>query len=544
MAASKPETKQFKTKQFKMNQFKMNQFKMNQFIINPFRKKISSGVFSAIVSVVTLLMFHFPFFRVVTENVESGFNGVVIVVSLALLMLAINFFACSLLLYLCRFAGKLILALSFIGNAVTLYFINTYDVLVDDTMMGNVFNTNFSEATLYWSGSALLYILLLGVIPAAVILLVRLDYGSFKTLLVRSGLSLALALVIGFGNITNWPWVDNNSTVAGSLLMPWSYVVNAIRYQSARHKAEKEEILLPDVSNLSEEKDVVVLVIGESARRGNFSLYGYPRNTNPELAKVDGLKLYNARSNATYTTAGVKAILDYKDTDKLYEILPNYLYRNGVDVCWRSSNWGQSTLRVGTYQDNVALAALSESAGQQDVNPAYDEVLLYGLKEYIQSSDSSKVLVVLHTSTSHGPDYNTRYPSEYRAFLPVSSSVEMSKVPREEILNSYDNSILYTDHILSRIINELKEIEDRKCCMIYISDHGESLGENNLYMHGVPISIAPREQVEIPFVVWSSDPEQEYRDFAEIDQHFVFHSVMHFLGVDSPVYNPDFDIFK
>lgn len=502
------------------------------------KRKIKLTVFSAIISVATLLLFHLPFFRHALKNVESGFNGTIIIASLSVLMLAVNFFATYLLLYLGRAVGKVLLGLSFVGDAITLYFINTYDVLVDDTMMGNVFNTNYSEATGYWGLSAFLYILLLGVLPCVIILLTRINYGSLKRFFANIGTALLIALGVGFGNMTNWPWIDNNAPVLGSLLMPWSYVVNAIRYKAAERERNREEIMLPDAVIANDEKEVMVLVIGESARRENFSLYGYSRNTNPELSQVENLKTYIADANATYTTAGVKAILDSQDSDKLYEILPNYLYRTGVDVTWRTTNWGESPLRVGRHEEGRDLSA------ESGISVEYDEVLLYKMKDIIEQTDKDKVLIVLHTSTSHGPTYNLKYPPEYEIFKPVSTSVEMSKVPRDQVLNAYDNSIVYTDHVLASIIDILKSLDGWKSCMLYVSDHGESLGENNLYMHGVPISLAPKEQIEIPFIVWSSDPSVKYRDIPKVDQHYVFHSALHFLGIDSPIYNPELDIFE
>lgn len=493
---------------------------------------------SAAVSIFTLLCFHMPFFKHVVGHVEKGFNGTLITVGLVILMLVMNFFACYLVMWLGRAVGKTIVALSFIGDAVTLYFINTYDVLIDDTMMGNVFNTNYSEATSYWSGAALLYIVLLGILPCVLLLLVRVEYGPFKRFIKSIGISLGIGAIVGFGNITNWPWVDREAPVIGSLLMPWSYTINTFRYKASERERNREEILLPDATISDEEKDVVVLVIGESARRDHFSLYGYGRQTNPLLEQVEGLKCYEANSAATYTTAGVKAILDYEDTGKLYEILPNYLYRNGVDVVWRSTNWGEPPLHIAREQKKEELSEMS------GIPVDYDELLLYDIKNLIKDSDKNKVFIVLHTSTSHGPLYSKKYPERFGVFSPVNTSVEMSKCPPEELANAYDNSIIYTDYILSTLIDELKGLDGWHSCMLYVSDHGESLGENNLYMHGVPIKLAPKEQYEIPFIVWTSEGSEKPEMEGPVSQYHVFHSVLHFLGVDSPVYKPEFDIFN
>src|SRR5690606_5835407 len=113
--------------------------------------------------------------------------------------------------------------------------------------------------------------------------------------------------------------------------------------------------------------------------------------------------------------------------------------------------------------------------------------------------------IVLHMTGSHGPSYYRRYPAEFAKFKPECRTSEFSDCTTDEIVNAYDNSILYTDHILSEIINVLKGSDDRFApAMIYMSDHGESLGEDGLYLHAAPYFIAPDVQTHIPFIAWFS----------------------------------------
>lgn len=491
-----------------------------------------------ILSAFTLAAYHIPFFRLVLDKIEGGFNGVLITAGLAVLMLALNHFFYYLVLYTGRFVGRCILGFTFVADAISLYFINSYEVLITDSMMGNVFNTQFSEASGFFSLAAVLYVLFLGVIPCIFIFAAKTDFGSFKRFMANIGLALGLAAGIAFVNIQNWPWIDRNSTELGSLLMPWSYTVNTVRFYNGEKKRNQKEILLPDAQISNDSKDVCILIIGESARRDHFSLYGYEKPTNPLLAEDDVTALI-ANSAATYTTAGVKAILDHQPTGKLYEILPNYMYRTGVDVIWRTSNWGEPPVHIEKYHTVRDLKKM-----YPDADDRYDGILLTGLKEEIMSSEKDKILVILHTNTSHGPTYNKKYPTEFERFTPVCTTVEMSKANPQELMNAYDNSVLYTDYLIHSAIEILKEIPDRRACMLYVSDHGESLGEGNLYMHGVPMSIAPKEQVEIPFIVWTSEDAAEVKELDEVGQYHVFHSVMDFLGVESPVFDEDKNIFR
>ena len=506
--------------------------------MNFFKDKIKLTALCAILSVFTLVAYHFPFFRLVLENTEGGFNGTMIVISLAILMLALNFFFYYLVLYLGRIVGKCILGFMFIADAISLYFINSYEVLITDKMMGNVFNTQFSEASGFFSLSAVLYVVFLGVLPCVYIFVQKVDYGSFRRFWANIGAGLGIALALALGHMKNWPWIDRNSTELGSLLMPWSYTVNSFRYYASVRKSNEKEILLPDARIATDSRDVCVLIIGESARRDHFSLYGYERNTNPLLAS-DDVTVLIAEAAATYTTAGVKAILDHKDVNKLYEILPNYLYRNGVDVSWRTSNWGEPPVHIEKYHKD---SDLKKRFPEED--DRYDGILLAGLKEDIMASENDKMLIVIHTNTSHGPTYFKKYPAAFERYTPVCTTVEMSKADHQELMNAYDNTILYTDWLIHSVIEILKQIPDRRCCMMYVSDHGESLGEGNLYMHGVPMSMAPAEQIEIPFIVWDSDEDTSVKELDKVGQYHVFHSVLKFLGIECPVYDENLNIFE
>lgn len=503
-----------------------------------FKDKIKLTTMCVVLSVFTVLAYHFPFFSLVLKNTEGGLNGTLIFAGLAVLMLALDFFFYYLILYVGRLVGKCILAFTFIADAITLYFINSYEVLITDKMMGNVFNTQFSEASGFFSLSAVMYVVFLGILPCVYIFARKVEYGSFKRFMANIGAGLGIVLAVALGHMKNWPWIDRNSTELGSLLMPWSYTVNTFRYYSAEKKRNAKEILLPDAEIVTDSRDVCILIIGESARRDHFSLYGYERQTNPFTAK-DSVTALIADAAATYTTAGVKAILSHEPSNKLYEILPNYMNRAGVDVTWRTSNWGEPPVHIEKYHKVKDLKARYPEADDR-----YDGILLEGLKEDILASDKAKTLVVIHTNTSHGPTYFKKYPSEFEEFTPVCTTVEMSKADTQELMNAYDNSIIYTDWLIHSVIETLKEIPDVRSCMMYVSDHGESLGENNLYMHGVPMSMAPAEQVEIPFIVWDSDENTSIKNLEKVGQYHVFHSIMNFLGIESPIYDEEKNIFE
>lgn len=493
-----------------------------------------------IISLLNFLFFHYPFFSYVFHNLNyKSFNGILLVVTLIILMVVANAVFYYLLFSISVRLGKLLAILFFIVNALAVYFVNAYGVIIDESMVGNVLNTKYEESVSFLSLKLFIYIIVLGILPGILIYKAKIVKDKLKKFLITTSLTLLFIVVLAFVNASNWLWIDKNSKQLGGLAMHWSYAVNLSLFYLHKNQENEKEILLPNATIKDTKKSVVVLVIGESARKQNFSLYGYNRNTNPLLSATPNLFHFDANSCETYTTGGIKCILEHKNTSDLYEILPNYLYRNNVEVVWRSTNWGEPPIHIKEYQNKDALMAKCQGEGC-----AYDELLLHGLKEQIQASKKDKILIILHTSTSHGPSYSKKYPPKFETFKPVCNSVELGNCSHQELINAYDNTIIYTDFILHNVIENLEALKEYNSSMIFVSDHGESLGEKNLYMHGVPISFAPKEQYEIPFIVWVSNNSMQLKPNKTLSQNHVFHSVLKFLSIESPVYNEEMNIFK
>ena len=514
-------------------------------------RSISLFAFSCIVSIGTLLLYNLPFFNYVSQNTNESTGGIIFLqASLVIIMLALNFMLTYLSMWLLRIVARILLAIFAIINATAVYFIITYSAIINATTIENVFNTRYSEASGFFSWSLWLFIAVFGVLPALYCLMQPVVIGKAKKLGIYCGSSLAIILLVASLNISQTLWISQHDTELGGLLQPWSYVVNTCRVISSYQDEQAEEIKLPDGTITDHEKTVVVLVIGESARKANFQLYGYQRDTNPLLSKQEGLKVYQATACATYTTAGTKAILEPKDSGDLYELLPNYAFRTGVDVSWRTSNWGEPPIHIDEYLTDTDLSDLYQGRSND-----YDDILYYGLRERIESSKKDKVLIILHTSTSHGPKYADKYPKQFEVYKPVAKNIEEGEKNIGMLINAYDNTIRYTDFLLNSLINTLREMKDWHSAMIFISDHGESLGENKMFMHGLPMKLAPKVQYEIPFLVWTSDGFRTYKQTsssqdapegelpAVLEQHYVFHSVLNLLSIQSPAYNKDYDIF-
>ena len=492
-----------------------------------------------ILSVYTLVAFNIPFFSEVADRISPGFNGVWTVASMLFIMLALNFGISYLLLYAARSVGKGIIAFTLILDALCIYFMDNFNIIIDRKMMGHLFGTQVSEASSYISWGMFVQVIIFGGIPSVWLFYRKVEYGSFKRFLANFGISLAIILGVLAGNRHNVTWIDYHAPVIGSKIMPWSYIVNTVRYYNYWKMSNRQEIQLPDATITTDSRDIFVLIIGESARSENFSLYGYEKETNPLMA-ADSMAVLKAEASDTYTTEAVKALLSYKESSDLYEILPNYLYRNGVDVIWRTSNWGTPPLHIAKKYEKGDLKDRFPEA-----DSGYDGILYHGLKEDIDASDSTKIFIGIHTYTSHGPAYYRNVPDNHKKFFPECRTVEMSNANLSELVNAYDNTVLYTDYLVHSVIQMLKdEYPDRRSCVVFISDHGESLGEGGNYMHGLPKSIAPSGQIDIPFLVWTSDSSLKIKDIPKAEHYNIYHSTMYFLGMESPIYDESKNIFQ
>jgi lipid A ethanolaminephosphotransferase len=512
----------------------------------------TASTFIAVTAVVNALLYHLPLFSFAAGNLDlSSFTGDLTLGTLLVVLLSETVLLFALLALISDRLLKPICMLIAMGNATALYFVLTYHVVLDETMMGNVLNTDFVEASEYLNPTLIVYVLVLGVVPCWLLAPIRIRQTPRWHLAALALICLSITVIWCLLASRTWLWFDENSKRVGGMIMPSSYLINTGRYLMPRLMTSGVQVPLPPAKFSSIGKTVIILVIGEAARPQNFQLYGYNRSTNPLLSNASVVALKNAKACATYTTAAVRCILSNVDTESPfssgYEPLPSYLQRSGVDVIWRTRNWGEPPINVQTYQKASDLSV--DCAGAQC---AYDEILLSGLEQRIEASSKQRLFVVLHQSGSHGPAYYTKYPNEFERFKPVCKSVDLGKCTHDELVNAYDNTILYEDYFLFRVTNVLKQLQDTAALLIYVSDHGESLGEYGMYLHGIPYAIAPHVQKDIPLVIWMSD-EFIRRKAVQIgrlksqrihSQRDIFHSVMGAFSMHSDAYMGEYDIFS
>lgn len=415
-------------------------------------------------------------------------------------------------------ARKLFLALLLLLSAPASYFMLTYGVLLDRNMMANIFQTDAAEVLELLTWRLSLWILLLGVAPAALVMTApvrrigwRRELGRKMVLIIAFTAALVLLVFASFSSYAN---LARNHRDLRLQLVPTNILASTSSYWKRR--LASPAVLQPVGRDATARKQspgsrprVLVLVVGETARAANFSITGYARNTNPRLgAEPDLLAFSNASSCGTATAVSLPCMfLDVGrerfdiDMAGMRESLLDVLQRSGVKVLWRDNNSGCKGVCDRVPQEDVALTPV---AGLCSSGECWDERLLVGLDKQLERANSDTV-IVLHMKGSHGPAYYKRYPPAFEQFKPACGDVQLDRCNRQSIVNAYDNSVRYTDYVLSQTIELLRSrasIIDAS--MLYVSDHGESLGEKGLYLHGMPYAIAPEEQTRIPFMFWIS----------------------------------------
>jgi lipid A ethanolaminephosphotransferase len=302
---------------------------------------------------------------------------------------------------------------------------------------------------------------------------------------------------------------------------------------------------------------LLVLAIGETVRSASFGLSGYARQTTPELSQLDLLVYPRVQACGTSTEVSLPCMfapIGRRNYDEKRirneESLLHVLKRVGFDVKWIDNQSGCKGVCAGLAQERI----------RGDADPAFcdgerclDGILLPRLAAALKAS-SGDLVVVLHMLGNHGPAYSRRYPPEFRKFMPTCESLELSDCSRAEIVNAYDNAVLYTDHVVASIIRYLETQSGRDAGLIYVSDHGESLGESGLYLHGLPYRIAPAVQREVPMLVWLSAGLErgsglsrdclQQGETGEVAHDHLFHSVMGLLEEESVVREPSLDLFS
>jgi len=467
-----------------------------------------------------------------------------------------------------KYVTKPLLIFSILVSVSASYFVDRFGVIIDKDMIGNVATTTGPEAGHLLTGSLALHLALYAVVPSLVIASIKITHRRFFAKAGVNFLFIAPSIVLSglliYGNFATIAYALREHRDLMPRFNPAGPISAAVRYGLSAYR-ERNLVVQPLGTDATEgsriagagKPVVVVVVAGETARAMNFSLNGYKRETNPELKALGVVNYSDTTSCGTATAVSLPCMFSvyprkqYSDWKaRSTENLVNVLTHAGVSVTWWDNNTGSKGIA-----NLISFASLSRQKESPLCNngECLDEILLAELDRKLGSVRTNSV-VVLHQLGSHGPSYYLRYPKAFRRFTPDCRTPELMRCTNDEIVNAYDNTILYTDHILASVARLIEKHQDQIAgAMIYMSDHGESLGENGIYLHGAPYAIAPKEQTQVPFVAWFSKSYQEtmgvdtaclMKDADTPKSHDnLFHTVLGMMDVQTSVYDPSLDAF-
>lgn len=452
-------------------------------------------------------------------------------------------------------------------SAITSYYMDSLGVIIDRDMIQNVMVTTVTESKHLITFDFVSHVVIFGVLPALAIMCVKIKRHGLVRMIAVPLLTFVVSLVMAAGllmsDLKSYSSILRERKDFMSSFQPGAPMVGAIRYAKMMTRSSNSvanaigEDAVKGPSYASAAKPMLTIIVaGETARSQNFSLNGYEVETNPELTKLPVISFSDVDSCGTATAVSLPCMFS-KFTRDAYSYEKGISHQNVLDVLsqaglhveWWDNNTGDKGLadrlpsRTFTNTENEELCAASE---------CMDGIFMQALKDYADTISQDTVLV-LHQIGSHGPTYYLRYPEEFERFAPACRTAEFKNCSAQEITNAYDNTIAYTDEILAQTIAFLQSQDRLTTSLLYISDHGESLGEGGLYLHGSPYFMAPEQQTKVPMILWMSQAFQDRFGFdrnclaekknAALSHDNLFHSLLGMLDIKTSERNPALDIF-
>lgn len=429
------------------------------------------------------------------------------------------FFTCVTMIWLLLIAhgpfSRWLLAVIIFSSALTGFYMHTYGIIIDTVMMHNVMHTDRQEMVGLMSWEMVRFVGLAGVLPALWLLFkapaawFARDRFQFRLFHIMALLLVLLLCVLP--NTAGYASFIREHKLVRMYANPTFSHYSLIKFISQQFSSPPNKTMINisrDATHMqaSGKHELIIMVVGETARFDRFSLNGYHRLTNPRLSQEAVVSFANVSACGTSTGVSVPCMFSHygrKDFDletaHRTENALDVLHRQGVEVLWRDNNSDSKGVAVRLPYQNFQSPTLNPACDSE----CRDIGMLSGLDAHVAKHANQDILIVLHQMGNHGPEYYRRYPKAFAQFQPICQKSDLSQCSQTEIDNAYDNAILYTDYFLSEVIQFLKKYDDRyETAMLYVADHGESLGEHGFYLHAAPYMMAPKEQTHVPAILW------------------------------------------
>ncbi len=484
--------------------------------------RVSLGLFNAIFAIWLSIALNISFYEhLLALTPYHGISSALFITGSAVIVFSLYYLIFQAIHW--KFNVKILMAIWIVLGGLSAYFVNSLGVMITPDQIQNMLQTDTREALDLVNFKFLIWIVAFIIAPLILLYLLPIRAERIPALLLKKCISVLISfLIIGgllFIYYVDYAAIFRENRELKTMISPQNVIASSISYY--KKQAPKKNLALVHYgedahivqrTNVASHPKILVLVVGETARAESFSLNGYAKNTNPQLSKIDLINFSEVSSCGTATAVSVPCMFsgmtrnDYDaNLAKHREGLLDIAQRAGYKVTWIDNNSGCKGVCDRVEQFQIPEPIKQKWCNAED--ECQDEILVDSLKHYLahlDQHDQTPHLIVLHQMGSHGPAYYKRTTPAFEPFQPTCNTKSIQGCSTEELLNSYDNSIVYTDHVLSSIIQILENIEHYQTGFWYLSDHGESTGEHGLYLHGSPYSIAPSQQTHIPMFMWFS----------------------------------------
>lgn len=463
---------------------------------------------------------------------------------------------------------RLVISLFVLVSAASQYFIMSFGVVIDRSMITNILDTTPAESFALLSVRMMIVLFFTGILMTMVAWWIRVKpsmsvWRSMGKRLISVVVSALLIVIVALLFYKDYASLFRNNKELVKSLSPSNSIAASLSWYSHNSMANLPLLRLGEDAKQRPQmqqgprKNLTILVLGETSRAEDFSLGGYARETNPLLKQDDVAYFPNTTSCGTATAISVPCMFSGMPRAHYDEALAHHqeglldiIQRAGLQVLWNDNDGGCKGACDRVPNQDVTKLNLP---GQCIEGECVDEVLFHQLEDYINHLQHDGV-IVLHTIGSHGPTYYNRYPAAFRKFTPTCDTNQIQTCSQQQLVNTYDNTIVYVDYIVDKAIKLLQSKQDNfTTSLVYLSDHGESLGENGVYLHGLPYSIAPESQKHVPFLIWLSDDYQKRYGVSSqclqneaqqknVSQDNLFSTMLGLTGVETKEYRAQDDI--
>ena len=528
------------------------------------RFKITQTKLILFVSIFLVIFDNYSFFTEVVKVYSLENLNILYIASLSIVVIGLTNFLLNLVSS--KYTTKPILILVLMVSSFAAYFMNTYHIVIDSSMIRNAMQTDMKESLDLFSIQLLIYVTLLGIVPSFIVYKIDIEYQTFKKEFISKIISIFISLILiaiiifSFSKFYTSFFREHKPLRYYTNPTYWIYSIADYINKTLNSGpiVVKQIGLDAKISNRDKQNHkLIVMVVGEALRSDHFGLNGYKKDTTPLLSKNKDIinfdQFYSCGTSTAHSVPCIFSILkrdqySYKKAIRVENVIDLLDHTGKIAITWRDNNSDPKGVMKRFGYDNYKSNKTNTICTDGECR---DIGMLVDLDKFIEKNKGKDILIVLHQMGNHGPEYYKRYTKDFEKFKPVCKTNQLEQCTKEQIQNSYDNAILYTDMFLDKTINFLKDYNDKyQTALFYVADHGESLGENGIYLHGMPYFMAPDPQKHVAAFLWFGKNFNINKNIVEqkkemkLSQNNIFSTLIGLFDIETKEYEKNMDLTK